>query len=438
MQKKTDRFVAVQILSEITENAAYANIALRKALAESELDSRARAFVTDMVNETLRNLIQIDSVINKFSSKTPVDKMKPAIRSILRVATCQILFMEKIPSRAAINEAVTLAKIYGFENLSGFVNGVLRNIDRGKPFNINNFLNTANPSQADILSLTYSYPKWLVANTIKWLGDNAAETFFKNSHTPPPVVILTNTYKTTLAQLVESLQSEEVEATPIENSQHPFLVLRKSGDITRLAAFKQGHFFVMDPGAMRAVSAVEPKPGQTIIDLCAAPGGKSFALACRMQNQGTILSYDIHPHRVELINQTRKRLGLTIVTPAVKDICVFDPALKAKADTVLLDAPCSSLGTIRKHPEMKYTRKPTDILELAEKQSEMLKVAAKYVKPGGKLVYCTCTITKEENPDNIQYFLKNHPQFSLEFATQTLPTPLSDGFYVAVLANADN
>jgi len=438
MQKKTDRFIAVQVLSEVVENAAYANIALRKALAESELDSRARAFVTDMVNETLRNLIQIDGVINKFSSKTPVNKMKPVIRNILRISTCQVLFMEKIPSRAAINEAVTLAKVYGFESLSGFVNGVLRNIDRGKPFGIKELTGSTIPSPVETLSLTYSYQKWLVTDTIKWLGDAAAEIFFKSSHHPPPVVILTNTHKTTITQLEKSLQNEDIEATPIENSLHPFLVLRKSGDITRLNSFKEGHFFVIDPGAMRAVNAMEPQPGQTVIDLCAAPGGKSFALACKMQNQGTILSYDIHPHRVELINQTRKRLGLTIVTPAVKDICIFDPALRAKADTVLLDAPCSGFGTIRKHPEVKYTRKPADISELAEKQKEMLKIAAKYVKPGGKLVYCTCTITKEENSDNIQYFLKNHPQFSLQFATQTLPTPLSDGFYVAVLTNAGN
>ena len=436
MSKKTDRFFAVQILSEVVENAAYANIALRKALADSELDARGRAFVTDMVNETLRNLIQIDSVINKLTPHTPVHKMKPAIRNILRIATCQVLFMEKIPPRAAINEAVTLAKVYGFENLSGFVNGILRNIDRGKPFAINDLLSPANRSPADILSLTYSYPKWLVEEIIKWLGDQHAEVFFKNSHNPPPVVILTNTHKTTLPQLIESLQNEDVEASSIENSPHPFLILRKSGDITRLAAFKKGHFFVMDPGAMRAVSAMEPQPGQTIMDLCAAPGGKSFALACKMQNKGTILSYDIHPHRVELISQTRKRLGLTIVTPAAKDICIFDPALKATADTVLLDAPCSSLGTIRKHPEMKYTRNLADISDLAAKQRQMLSVAAKYVKPGGKIVYCTCTVAKEENTDNIQYFLKNHPQFTLHFATQTLPTPLSDGFYVAVLANS--
>jgi 16S rRNA (cytosine967-C5)-methyltransferase len=188
----------------------------------------------------------------------------------------------------------------------------------------------------------------------------------------------------------------------------------------------------MDPGAIHSVDALNLKPGQTIIDMCAAPGGKSFAAACIMKNQGKILSYDIHPHRVELIEQTRKRLGLSIVTPLVKDATIFDPQLEACADAVLLDAPCSGFGTIRKHPEIKYTRGPQDISDLAKLQKELLITAAKYVKPGGRLVYCTCTVTHEENTNNSKNFLKTHPDFSLADERQIFPSAYSDAFYVAV------
>lgn len=419
MTNKTDRAIAVSVLTDVLDSGAYANIALRKTLAEANIDPRARAFVTDLVNETLRNLIQIDYSINNFS-KTPVDKMKPFIRNLLRVSVCQIKFMEKIPDRAAVNEAVVLTKAYGFTNLSGFVNAVLRNISREKPGNIKS------------LSLKYSYPKWLMEKLNIWLEEENVLDFCENSHQPPPLIILTSTYKISQAELAAKLQQEGIDATPLDSS-HPLLILRQPGDITRLSSFKDGLFLVIDPGAMHAVEAINPQPGQTIIDMCAAPGGKSFAMACLMNNTGKLLAYDVHPHRVELISQTRKRLGLSVVAPVVKDALVFDPALAAAADAVLIDAPCSGLGTIRKHPEIKYTRQPQDIKELANLQKEMLTVSAKYVKPGGRLVYCTCTITTEENDDNIKYFLENNPNYKLVSQQQFLPSASSDAFFVAQL-----
>jgi len=423
LTNKTDRAIAVSVLTDVLDSGAYANIALRKTLAEAGIDPRARAFVTDLVNETLRNLIQIDYNINNFS-KTPVDKMKPFIRNLLRISVCQIKFMEKIPDRAAVNEAVVLTKAFGFANLAGFVNAVLRNISREKPGNIKS------------LSLKYSYPKWLMEKLNTWLGEENVPSFCENSHQPPPLIILTNTYKINQADLAVKLRQEGIDATPLENSSHPLLLLRQAGDITRLSSFKNGLFLVIDPGAMQAVEAVNPQPGQFIIDICAAPGGKSFAMASLMKNEGKLLAYDIYPHRVELISQTRKRMGLSVVTPAIKDATVYDPALKAAADTVLLDAPCSGFGTIRKHPEIKYTRHPQDIKELAKLQKEMLTVAAKYVKPGGRLVYCTCTVTNEENDDNIKYFLENHPNYRLIGQQQIFPSPTSDAFFVAVLTTS--
>lgn len=419
MNNKTDRAIAVSVLAEVLETGAYANIALRKALAEANIDPRARAFVTDMVNETLRNLIKIDSYLNKFS-KTPVDKMKPFIRNLLRISVCQIKFMDKIPDRAAVNEAVVMVKNYGFGNLSGFVNAVLRNVSR----------DASNDTEST--HVKYSYPKWLWDKLKLWLGEEGAHEFCVNSHQPPLVVVLTNTCKISPGDLAAQFENEGIDATPLADSLHLFFVLRQVGDITRLESFKNGLFYVLDPGTMHAVDAMAVQPGQTILDLCAAPGGKTFAMAIAMKNEGSILSYDIHPHRVELINQTRKRLGLS-VTASVKDATVFDLQLKEIADAVLLDVPCSGFGTIRKHPEIKYSRSTQDIAELVVLQRKMLAVAAKYVKPGGRLVYCTCTVAAEENDHNIDHFLKLYPNYKLIDAKQIMPQFTSDGFYVAVL-----
>ncbi|MCL2577648.1 MAG: 16S rRNA (cytosine(967)-C(5))-methyltransferase RsmB [Defluviitaleaceae bacterium] len=420
--KKSDRAVAIAVLAEILDAGAYANIALRKALTGTDRAPQSRAFITEMVNETMRNLILIDHIIETFSS-TPANEMKPIIKNILRISVCQIRFLERIPERAAVDEAVKLAKFYGFERLSGFVNGILRNIAREpeKPVF----------SQKD-LALRFSYPPWLVNLLVKWLGAKGAIEFCENSHKPAPVTILANTFKTDANHLTQILETDGVEVTPIEETAHMF-TLRHTGDISALTAFKEGLFIVTDPGAMTAVSALDAKPGQTIIDLCAAPGGKSFATAFQMKNTGRLLAFDIHSHKINLLRQTQKRLGLSIIESGVQDALTFNPALSQKADAVLLDAPCSGLGTIRKHPEIKYNRTPEDIRVLAKTQSAMLANAAKYVKPGGILVYCTCTVASEENTEIIENFVANHPNFSVEEANQTLPCATSDGFFTAKL-----
>ena len=426
---KSERALAISILEDILDTGAYANIALRKALSESELDSRSRAFVTELVNETLRNLLLIDHVLNKFSKSTPVNEMKPFIRGVLRISVCQIRHMGKIPPHAAVNEAVLLTRAFGFENLTGFVNGVLRAIQRDK---------TPTPSNPQ---LKYSYPKWLYKHLVKTLGEASAAEFCEKSHQPAPVVILTNTHKTTVDKLIKSLDSQGVEAIPVSSnyskssesskSESPFLKLRHMGDISKLTAFKDGWFFVMDAGAIHAVNALDVKQGQTIIDVCAAPGGKSFATAFQMGNVGKILAYDIYPHRIELIRQTSKRLDLSIITPTVKDALVYDPALEGIADAVLLDAPCTGFGIIRKHPELKYTRTAKDISILAEKQLQMLEVASRYVKQGGILVYCTCTIGNEENINNVNAFLSKYTNYTLDYSEQIIPSQTTDGFFVA-------
>ena len=448
---KSSREAAVSVLSDILESGAYANIALRKTLTEVKLDSRDRAFVTELVNETLRNLLSIDYVLNHFS-KVPVAKMKPFIRNLLRMSVCQLRHMEKTPDSAAVNEAVILAKANGYAGLSGFVNGVLRTVARqpGVP---------AMPGKdnPEYLARRYSYPGWLATSLVKWLGAKEAELFCHNSHLPPPVTIFVNTHKTTPSELAKRLHEEGVEITPIISPIQAdidncplkdFLTIRSMGDISRLASFREGHFIVMDPGAIFAVAAMVPRPGHTVIDLCAAPGGKAFATACYMGNTGRVHAFDVHPHRTSLISDMLRQLGLTCVAPETKDATTHDPGLDASADAVLLDAPCSGFGTVRKRPEIKYNRNPSDIAALAEKQRSMMSVGAKYVKPGGVFVYSTCTITREENIDNVHWFLRQHPfkmrpiQFpqsnEVRFieeddCIQILPGPINDGFFVAVM-----
>ena len=432
---KTSRGVSVSILSEILENGAYANIALRKFLPQTKLDSRDRAFVTELVNETLRNLLSIDYVINHFS-KLPVSKMKPFIRNLLRVSVCQLRHMDKVPQSAAVNEAVTLAKSHGFGGISGFVNGVLRAIAHSP-------LDPPLPDcgSADYLSRRYSYPSWLADALVKWLGTDEANKFCENSHLPPPVTVFVNTLKTTQDGLHKRLRAEGLDSTFLGDE---FLILHQAGDISGLPAFKEGLFFVMDPGAIWAVKALALKPGQTVIDLCAAPGGKSFAAACQMGDTGQINAFDIHPHRVSLIHESIKRLGLTSIQTNTKDATTYDTAFDSIADAVLIDAPCTGFGTISKRPEIKYNRSPQDIETLAEVQKQMLSTGARYVKKGGILVYSTCTVAREENIENIRWFLNDHPfklcqpllpppdiSFLLEDnCLQIMPGMSNDGFFI--------
>ncbi|MCL2356277.1 MAG: 16S rRNA (cytosine(967)-C(5))-methyltransferase RsmB [Defluviitaleaceae bacterium] len=416
--KKSDRHYAVTILGEVLHDGAYANIALRKALSGTDASAQSRAFITELVNETLRNLILIDRIIDEFS-QTPASEIKPIIKNILRISVCQIRFLERIPERAAVNEAVLLTKAYNFERLTGFVNGILRNIAR-------------EPHRPKVapkdLALRFSYPPWMVNALVKWLGSKSAIEFCEASHKPAGITILIAP-----AHIEECLALLNADGVESENLTPGVFALKKTGDITQLSAFKKGLFIVIDPGALGAANALGVAPGQTILDMCAAPGGKTFATAFAMENAGRIIACDIHPHKIDLLRNTAKRLNLSIVEPKVQDALTFSPTLENIADAVLLDAPCSGLGTIRKHPEIKYTRLPEDIATLARKQSQMLANAARYVKPGGAVVYCTCTVAREENADIIDKFLASRNDFTLESSAQTLPSETSDGFFTAKL-----
>ena len=400
------RSIALDILQKVLYKNAYANIALRQALAVAL--PRDRAFITDLVQTTIRNLLLIDEIINYFAKTIDVN---PTVYNIIRLAVCQIRFMERTPNHAAVDEAVKLVKTSGFAYVAKYVNWLLRTICR-------------EPNKPEPKNI-YSYPEWLEKSINTWLGDDA-KTFFINSHKPPNITIFTNTLKCTPQELEQILQKTGIETIALQDG---FFAVSNTGDIASLPAFKNGLFFVMDSAAILPVKALDLKTNCSFLDMTAAPGGKSFVAAILMNDNINIQAYDCHKHKIKLINDSAKRLGIKSIKAILKDSTELDENLINSFDCVLVDAPCSGFGTLRKHPEIKY--KKIDISELAKLQYTLLSIAEKYVKSGGVLVYSTCTVSKTENKDVVQKFLENHNNINESYSTQILPNIYQDGFFIA-------
>ncbi len=393
-----EREIAVFVLMDILGEGAYNNIILRKALnSHKELNGVQKAFITELVNGTLRNLINIDYIIDIFS-KTPVKKMKPFILCNLRVGIYQIMYMDRVPVSAACNEAVKLAKKRGFHSLSGFVNGVLRSAARNRD-------NIEYPKdRTKYLSLKYSYPSWIIEYWLKEMDYDTIEKICISNNSPPHVSICVNTLKTDKNSLADMLKAEgmEIESNTLTDSS---LYLYRTNNIAESKAYQKGLFHIMDESSLLSVKALAPKKGSTVLDLCAAPGGKSFAIAEAMENTGLVISRDIYEHKVRLIEEGAARLGLDCIRPEMRDALI--PDTDTKADYVVVDAPCSGLGLVRKKPDIKYSKKPEDIDELVSIQRKILTAAEKSVAPDGILLYSTCTISHRENIDNVMWFCDN-------------------------------
>lgn len=406
-----EREIALFILIDIFEEGAYNNIILRKTLnSHSELTSMQKAFVTELVNGTLRNLINIDYVINKFS-KTKTTKMKPFILNNLRIGAYQILYMDKIPVSAACNEAVILAKKRHFATLSGFVNGVLRSIARGK--------DTIDypTDKLQALSIKYSYPQWLIDYWAKSMDYNALEMTCQAFSKPPRISICVNTVKTDKNTLKDKLFAEGIAVdsdTLLDNS----LYIYRTNNISESKCYKEGLFHIMDESSLLAVYALAPAKGAVSADVCAAPGGKTFAIAEYMANEGCVYSGDVYDHKLQLINEGAERLGLSCVKTMLRDASSADTSFKA--DYVLVDAPCSGLGLVRKKPDIKYNKTYEDIQELSAIQKNILKASASIVNDNGVLVYSTCTISPDENIENVKWFCSQYG-FTLESLENYLP-----------------
>ena len=422
MRAGNEREAAAAALAEII-SGGYNNLVLRKTLASPALSQSQRNFITEAVNGTLRNLIYIDYVIDNVS-KTPAKRMKPLVLNTLRAAVYELLFMSGAPDYAVCSEAVNIVKNNGLAGLSGFVNGVLRNILRKKDSI------TFPESPGDYLSVKYSYQPWIVEEFLRELGFDETEEMFKANNRPPRLTVRVNTLKTTSAALISALAGEGVSAAPSEYVENA-VTLSGSNDIAALKAFSGGLFHVMGESSMLAVNALDPKPGQDVLDLCSAPGGKAFMAAQMMNNKGRILCRDIHGHKLDLVSKSAERLGIDIIETELFDAAKTDPESKQAFDLVLADLPCTGLGIVRKKPDIKYTKKPEDVGALAALQRKILSAAAAYVRPGGTLVYSTCTLTRPENQGSADWFVQSF-DFEEESRRRVLPQHMDgDGFFIA-------
>ena len=407
------REIAAEALMEIMTEEAYNNMTLRRLLRQNgAMPRQDRAFVTEVVNGTLRNLIYIDHVLNTFS-KTKTEKMKPWLLAVMRSAVYQMYFMD-VPDSAACNEAVKLAGVRGYASLKGFVNGVLRTAAKKK-----HEIPMPEKETAEYLSVAYSHPLWLVRMWMAYYGYEDAEKICMFDNEATDVTIRVNTLKTNKKELKEMLEKAGVEVKDGRVSGNA-LHLTKTADLSRLEAFQKGLFHVQDESSQLAVKILDPQKGESIMDMCAAPGGKSFTAAEQMENEGKLISCDIYEHKIELMEEGAERLGISMMECKVKDAAEKEEDQEL-FDRILVDAPCSGLGLMRKKPDIRLKKDGNEIDSLTNIQKEILDNAAGYVKPGGVLVYSTCTLCRKENEKNLEWFLKNHPEFEVEDITEFLP-----------------
>lgn len=408
MSSVNPRRAAVNILVDIEENRAFSNIAINKYLRMNEVSSLDRRFISQLVYGVLENKLYLDYIIQNFS-KTKIHKIEIEILNILRLGLYQIIFLEKVPNSAAVNESVKIAKKIN-SRLSGFVNGILRNYVR----NQNKVkLPSYDKNPIHHLSIKYSHPEWLVSRWINDYGIEFTKKLLESNNRPPNLTIRTNMLRTTREALMEELASEGIASKKGNFADESLIIKSMKSSLDRLKAFNRGLFQVQDESSMLVSRVLNPLEGEFVIDVCSAPGGKSTHMAELMKNKGRILSRDIHGHKLDIIRENSNRLGISIIETEKFDATTLDKRLLGKADKVLVDAPCSGLGIIRRKPEIRYFKESRDIFELSKLQLQILSVSSKYVKVGGAVVYSTCTIQEEENTHVVKKFLDQNDNFQL-------------------------
>lgn len=403
------RMTAAKLLMRMENSGSYSNILLDHALSASDLSERDKAFAAALFYGVTERQLTLDYVIEK-NSNLPFAKLDKNAVTVLRTGLYQILYMPSVPESAAVNESVKLCKKLKLFHATGFVNGLLRGFIRnGKKIEFGGL------SDEERLSVEFSCPKRL---TEKWTAEYGAENarrILEASIGAPPIYARVNTMRVSEEELVRLLKKDGIKAEVFPRLSG-CVKLEKTGDIEKSQAFKDGLFHIQDVSSQLCCLTLRPIVNETVIDICAAPGGKSFTMAELMGNNGRVISMDLYEQRVGLIAEGAQRLGLRIVEPRVNNAVSFNGELP-QADRVLCDVPCSCLGTIRRKPEIKY--KDEDVSELPRLQRAILEISARYVKAGGTLVYSTCTLSKAENEGVAEDFARSHDDFSP--IVQTLP-----------------
>lgn len=404
------RLTAVKLLLKMESSASYSNILLDSALSEQGLSEREKAFAAALFYGVTERRLTLDYIIEQ-NSRIPFRKLEKEAVAVLRAGFYQLLYMPSVPESAAVNESVKLCRKLKAFGAEGFVNGMLRSFIRnGKQISFEGL------DEVKTLSLKYSCPEWIAAKWLREYGEENAIKAMDASLGAPPLYARVNSTKVTDDELVNLLKKEGVKAerNPRLNG---CIRLEKAGEIEQLEAFKAGLFHIQDVSSQLCCLTLRPIVNETVIDICAAPGGKTFTLAELMGNNGRVLSLDLYDGRVNLIAQGAKRLGLRIVEAKQNNAVKFSEELP-QADRVLCDVPCSGLGVIRRKPEIKY-KSEEEFEELPRLQRAILEVSSRYVKEGGTLVYSTCTLSRAENDEVARDFAENHPEFSP--IVQTIP-----------------
>ena len=440
----TAREAALTALERCRRDGAWSGSSIDGIIKKYALDRREAALAARLCLGVLQNSLLCDYYIGCYCSTEP-KRLEPKLHDILMLGVYQILFLDRIPARAAVNESVALCRKCGMSRASGLANAVLRRIAENKSAGTL----PAIPSEggAEYLSIKYSHPEWLASRIISERGYDFAEAFLACNNRPAPLTIQVNTLKISPEDYRRALLRAGIDFEYDERLSGCFVL--SGGNVAELPGFAEGLFYVQDRAARTAAEIAAPEQGMTVLDACSAPGGKSFAAAIAMEGEGQILSCDIHPHKLKLIDSGAKRLGISCLRTMLADAREHHAAWDRAADVVIADVPCSGLGIIRKKPDIRY-KNPEELAQLPIIQREILENVCRYVRSGGVLIYSTCTILPEENEQVTEAFLQAHPEF--ERTAFTLPLPIgtcdgqltlwpqrhgTDGFYICRMRRKD-
>jgi 16S rRNA (cytosine967-C5)-methyltransferase len=416
------RETALIVLKEVEEREAYLNLVLNRVLTRQTFPPVERSLLTELTAGVIQHLQTLDWVISLYT-KRPLEKFTPWIRNILRIGTYQLLYLERIPEAAAVDESVKLAHRYGHKGVAGLVNAVLRKIGRSK-----NDLPWPSREQdpALYLSLRHAYPLWMVRRWIKNMGFETAVAHCIAGNRRPPLTVRTNSLLLSRNELQSILQAEGTASQECRFAPEG-LHLNLTSGLTGLKSFQQGLFQVQGEASMLAAPLLNPQPGEQILDLCSAPGGKTTHLAALMKNQGRIIAADLYPHRLKLVQAAAKRLGIQIIQTENLDGRALPAKWQGAFQRVLLDAPCSGLGVIRRKGDLKWKRRPEDLAALSQLQLQLLHSAFQALCAGGVLLYSACTTEPEETSALISRFLAEESLARPVQLTSLLPPALSGG-----------
>jgi 16S rRNA (cytosine967-C5)-methyltransferase len=443
MKSKNVREVALETLLAIEKNQAYSNLLLNKMIEKYQLSSKDVGLLTEIVYGTIQRRDTLDYYLRPFLKKA--NKLEVWVKVLLRLSLYQMLYLDRVPDRAAIYEAVEIAKRRGHKGIASMVNGVLRAIQREGVPSLEEIAD-----RVERLAVETSHPLWLVRRWVEQFGFEEARKMCETNLLPPEQTARINISRITVNEAIDRLREEGIEVTC--GNVVPEAVKSKKGNLAHTTTYKEGYLTIQDESSMLVAKALGVKENERILDSCAAPGGKSTHIAELMYNTGQVISLDIHDHKINLIQEQAERLQLHNIDAQVLDSRkVMERFAEETFDKILVDAPCSGFGVLRRKPDIKYAKKENDIFELSKVQRDILEAVAPLLKKGGTLVYSTCTIDEEENEKIIEEFLRRHPEFEIdETMRERLPEKVkpyvkngqlqilphyfgTDGFFIAAL-----